>query len=84
MFVPDLKKFAQGVPEISREWDGREVTVTLTFDHRNLISSSLSPRRCLCQIRRNSLQPFLIYHVHEDGPDGTDVCTDGRTDKSKT
>ena len=31
--MTNLKKFPQGVPEISRsrEWDGREVTVTLTL-----------------------------------------------------
>lgn len=45
MFVQELKSFPQGGPVIShsQEWDGCEVTVTLTYDHQNLSSSSLSP-----------------------------------------
>lgn len=43
-FRHNLKKFPQSSPEISHSWAwGRcEVTVTLTSDHRNLISSFLS------------------------------------------
>lgn len=42
-----------------------EVKVTLTFDHGHqiLIISSLSPNKCLYQIRRNSLEAFPRYHV---------------------
>ena len=52
-----------------------EVTVTLTFDHRNLINSSLSPSGRLCQIWRNSLKCQIIsgvpeiYRVHKNGLD---------------
>ncbi len=41
----------------------------LTFDHQNLISSSLSPSGCLWQIWRNSLKALLRYYVHENGTD---------------
>ncbi len=40
-----------------------EVIVTLTFDHKNLISSSLDPSGRLSQIWRNSLKAFLRYCV---------------------
>lgn len=39
-----------------------EVTVILTSDHQNQISSSLSRSGRLCQIRRNSIKSFLKYH----------------------
>ena len=69
--MPDVIQFPPGVPEISlsQEWDGRMVTVTLTFDHQNRISTSLSPSGRLCQI---SLQAFLRYHVHQNGTDVKD------------
>ncbi len=47
-----------------------EVTVTLTFDHQILISSSLSPSGRLYQIWRNSFKVFLSYHVHKNGTGG--------------
>ena len=67
-FVPNVKKSAQGVPEISlsQEWDGHEVTVT--FDHQNLISSCLSPSGRFSQILRNLIRAFPRYHEN-----GTDV-----------
>ena len=67
--MPNLKKFAQGVPEVSqsrewvertREWDEREVTVT--FDHQNLINASLNPGGGLGQIWRKSLQAPVWRH----------------------
>jgi len=47
-----------------------EVTVTLTFDHQILISSSSSPSERLCQIWGNSLGASLSCCVHETGTDG--------------
>ena len=41
-----------------------------TFDHQNLVSSSLSPSGRFCQILRNSLLVFLKYRVPENGTDG--------------
>ena len=42
MVVPDVMKFLMGVSDISRSQE-LEVTVTLTFDCQNVITSSLSP-----------------------------------------
>lgn len=58
IFVADVKKFPPSVNEIShwQERGIREVTETLTFHHQNLISSSFSPSRHLCQFWRNSLK----------------------------
>ena len=42
-----------------------EVTVTLTFDHQNLIISSLSPSGCMCQIWGNPLKVFLRCRIHK-------------------
>lgn len=48
--------------------------VTVTFNHRNLISSSLSSSGCLCQIRRNFLKAFLRNHVHDGRMDNGHGC----------
>ncbi len=94
-FVPNLKKFPQGVLEISHSqnrrtspsgplfkiWgiylrafpryyvlkhgpDKRDVTLTLTFDCQNLITSSLSHSKH-SKVWRKSLKAFLRYCVRE-------------------
>lgn len=40
----------------SQEPDGRKVTVNLTFSHKNVINSSISSSRHLCQFCRKSLK----------------------------
>lgn len=60
--LPDVIKISSGTPEILcwQEWDRLEITVTLTFDHENLISSSLSPNGHLCTFWRNSSQSVYV------------------------
>lgn len=51
----------------SQGTDRCKVTVTLTFDHPNLSSSSLSPGGCSCQIWRNSCEALLRYCIYNNG-----------------
>lgn len=53
----------QGTLEMARSRDVR-LQWPLTFNHQNLISSSVSVHRYLCQLLQNSLTVFLRYHVH--------------------
>lgn len=73
--LPNPNKFSIVAPEILRtgERDGGEVNVTLTVDHKNVFSSSLSPSKRLHQIWKN----FLRYRIHN-------YETNGQKDNPKT
>lgn len=82
IFAPILKRFPRGGPNILCSPGQNCVLLRspgggpLTFDHRNLISSSLGPSKCFWQIGRNS--PELSHPLEWDGQ--TDRQTDGWTD----
>lgn len=49
------------------------ITVTLTFDHQNLVSSFFSPSGCLQQVWINSLKSVLRYHIQIDYKEASQV-----------